>query len=165
MIYKTIISQLFYYTFCIFRMLGTDDNKLIDEMLSNTSSPCGSDSPTCFIRQSIFKTKESFTQYPCLGKIYLINHNFEYLGTYISEHLILGPFLEALFSKLENMPDQDFRINLHLTAVMTRLSIYNKPLIQSLLLNHSIIFQPCIRSLFQVSKICNTIILYHRSII
>lgn len=62
----------------------------------------------------------------------------------------VGPFLEALFSKLENMPEQDFRINLRLTAVITRLSIYNKPLIQSLLLNHSMIFQPCIRSLFQV---------------
>lgn len=70
---------------------------------------------------------------------------------HINYILYLGPFLEALFSKLENMPEQDFRINLRLTAVMTRLSVYNKPLIQSLLLNHSMIFQPCIRSLFQVS--------------
>lgn len=51
-------------------MLGTDDNR-VDEILSNTSSPCGSDSPTCFIRQSTFKTKEPFTHYPCLGKILL----------------------------------------------------------------------------------------------
>lgn len=51
-------------------MLGTDDNRHHDEILSNNSSPCGSDSPTCFIRQSTFKTKETFTQYPCLGKIY-----------------------------------------------------------------------------------------------
>jgi len=54
-------------------MLGNDEsNKLADEILSNTSSPCGSDSPTCFIRQTTIKTKEPFTQYPCLGKIYLI---------------------------------------------------------------------------------------------
>jgi len=54
-------------------MLGNDEsNKHADEILSNTSSPCGSDSPTCFIRQTTFKTKEPFTQYPCLGKIYLI---------------------------------------------------------------------------------------------
>ncbi|VVC44585.1 Retinoic acid induced 16-like protein,Armadillo-like helical [Cinara cedri] len=113
------------------KMLGTDDIRpnLTDEMVSNTSSPCGSDSPTCFIRQSTLKTKEQFTHYPCLG-----------------------PFLEALFSKLENMPEQDFRINLRLTAVITRLSMYNKPLIQSLLLNHSMIFQPCIRSLFQILR-------------
>ncbi|XP_060866119.1 FHIP family protein AGAP011705 isoform X2 [Metopolophium dirhodum] len=111
------------------KMLGTDDSRPADEILSNTSSPCGSDSPTCFIRQSTFKTKEPLTQYPCLG-----------------------PFLEALFSNLENLPKQDFRINLHLTAVMTRLSMYNKPLIQSLLLNHSMIFQPCIRSLFQILR-------------
>jgi len=52
-------------------MLGADDSKPVDEILSNTSSPCGSDSSTCFIRQSsTFKTKEPFTQYPCLGKIY-----------------------------------------------------------------------------------------------
>ncbi|XP_008184399.1 UPF0518 protein GJ17503 isoform X2 [Acyrthosiphon pisum] len=125
------------------KMLGTDDNKAADEILSNTSSPCGSDSPTCFIRQSTFKTKDPLTQYPCLG-----------------------PFLEALFSNLENLPEQDFRINLRLTAVMTRLSMYNKPLIQSLLLNHSMIFQPCIRSLFQIlrslkqtieTKLCNRV--------
>ncbi|XP_025192379.1 UPF0518 protein GJ17503 isoform X2 [Melanaphis sacchari] len=112
------------------KILGNDENsRPVDEILSNTSSPCGSDSPTCFMRQATFKTKESFTQYP-----------------------YLGPFLEALFSNLENLPEQDFRINLRLTAVMTRLSMYNKPLIQSLLLNHSMIFQPCIRSLFQILR-------------
>lgn len=48
--------------------MGTDDRPT-EEILSNASSPCESDSPTCFIRQSVFKTKESFTQYPSLGKI------------------------------------------------------------------------------------------------
>lgn len=128
-------------------MLITDDSRLTDEILSNTSSPCGSDSPTCFIQQSAFKSKEPFTtQYPCLGMFYLI----VYYELQALMFFCLGPFLEALFSKLENMPEQDFRINLRLTAVITRLSVYNKPLIQSLLLNHSIIFQPCIRSMFQV---------------
>ncbi|XP_050441511.1 FHIP family protein GJ17503 isoform X2 [Adelges cooleyi] len=111
------------------KMLSTDDCRPTDEMLSNTSSPCGSDSPTFFLRQSMYKTKEPYSQYP-----------------------YLGPFIEALFSKLENMPEQDFRINLRLTSVLTRLAIYNKPLIQSLLLNHSMIFQPCIRSLFQILR-------------
>lgn len=54
-------------------MLGTDDNRPPDEILSNTSSPCESDSPTCFMRQSTFKPKE-FIQYPCLGMIYLMNY-------------------------------------------------------------------------------------------
>lgn len=49
-------------------MLGTDDCKPADEILSNNSSPSGSDSLTCFMRQSMFKTKEQLTQYPCLGK-------------------------------------------------------------------------------------------------
>lgn len=67
-------------------MLGNDENsKHADEILSNTSSPCGSDSPTCFIRQTTFKTKEPFTQYPCLGKIYLIFYLsvISYYYTYI----------------------------------------------------------------------------------
>lgn len=51
-------------------MLGTDDNKPVDEILSNVSSPCGSDSPTSCTRQSsAFKPKEPFTQYPYLGEI------------------------------------------------------------------------------------------------
>jgi len=130
-------------------MLGNDEScRPADEILSNTSSPCGSDSPTCFIRQTAFKTKEPFTQYPCLGKIDLNITHYTYILFW--HFWFLGPFLEALFSNLENLPEQDFRINLRLTAVMTRLSMYNKPLIQSLLLNHSMIFQPCIRSLFQV---------------
>lgn len=64
-------------------MLGNDDCRpnLIDEMLSNTSSPCGGDSPTCFIRQSMLKTKEQFTQYPCLGKISL--EYFNYISYFI----------------------------------------------------------------------------------
>jgi len=67
-------------------MLGNDENsKHADEILSNTSSPCGSDSPTCFIRQTTFKTKEPFTQYPCLGEIYLIFYLsvISYYYTYI----------------------------------------------------------------------------------
>ncbi|XP_050519958.1 FHIP family protein GL19323 isoform X2 [Daktulosphaira vitifoliae] len=108
---------------------GKDVEKTNDEMLSNSSSLCESDSPTYFIRQSYYKTKESHLQYP-----------------------YLGPFVEALFSKLENFPEQDFRINLYLTSVMTRLAIYNNPLIQSLLLNHSMIFQPSIRSLLQILR-------------
>lgn len=54
-------------------MIGTDDSRPADEISSNTSSPYESDSPTCFMRQSTFKTKEPFTQYPCLGKKYLID--------------------------------------------------------------------------------------------
>lgn len=68
-------------------MLGTDDSRpnLTDEM-SNTSSPYGDDSPTCFIRQSTLKTKEQFTQYPCLGKInseYFNHNNYFILHAYI----------------------------------------------------------------------------------
>jgi len=71
-------------------MLGTDDSRPADEILSNTSSPCGSDSPTCFIRQSAFKTKEPLTQYPCLGKIYLQDNNLILFAFYTLKSKILA---------------------------------------------------------------------------
>lgn len=70
-----------YIWFLFFRMLGTDDSRPSDEILSNTFSPCENYSPTYFMRQSTFKTKEPFTQYPCLGSIYLTD-NFKYLLVY-----------------------------------------------------------------------------------
>lgn len=63
-------------------MIGADDIRPVDEILSNTSSPCESDSPTCFIRQSTFKTKEPFTQYPCLGNIYFADNLKYFLISY-----------------------------------------------------------------------------------
>ncbi|KAF6215997.1 hypothetical protein GE061_000334 [Apolygus lucorum] len=62
----------------------------------------------------------------------------------------IGPFLQALFNKLENMLAQNLFINLHLTGLISRLAIYSQPLLTSFLLDHSLIFQPSVRSLFQI---------------
>uniref|UniRef100_A0A146LRN8 UPF0518 protein AGAP011705 n=1 Tax=Lygus hesperus TaxID=30085 RepID=A0A146LRN8_LYGHE len=62
----------------------------------------------------------------------------------------IGPFLQALFNKLENMLAQNLFINLHLTGLISRLAIYTQPLLTSFLLDHSLIFQPSVRSLFQI---------------
>jgi len=70
-------------------MLGTYDSRPTDEILSNTSSPCGSDSPICFIRQSTFKTKEPFTQYPCLGKIYSQDDNLILFVYPLNKHIFV----------------------------------------------------------------------------
>ncbi len=41
-------------------------------------------------------------------------------------------------------------VNLLLTAVITRLACYPQPLLRSFLLNHSLVFQPTVKSLIQV---------------
>lgn len=50
------------------------------------------------------------------------------------------------------MLSQHFFINLHLTGLISRLAIYSQPLLRSFLLDESLIFQPSIRSLFQVTN-------------
>ncbi|KAI5703039.1 hypothetical protein M8J75_007028 [Diaphorina citri] len=62
----------------------------------------------------------------------------------------IGPFLDTMFSKLETMPSQDLYTNLLVTGIISRLAIYPQPLIHSFLLDHSLVFQPSIRSLFQI---------------
>lgn len=63
---------------------------------------------------------------------------------------ILGPFLDLLLRQLENMMTNSLYLNLQLTGLITRLAAYSQPLLLSLLLNHSLVFQPSIKSLFQV---------------
>lgn len=62
----------------------------------------------------------------------------------------IGPFLDTLLTKLESMPIQDLHTNLLITSILSRLAIYPQPLIHSFLLDHSLVFQPSIRSLFQI---------------
>ncbi|XP_047346491.1 FHIP family protein GI14169-like isoform X1 [Vespa velutina] len=62
----------------------------------------------------------------------------------------VGIFLDVILRKLECMTSNNLYVNLHLTGLISRLAIYPQPLLQSFLLNHSLVFQPSIRSLFQV---------------
>ncbi|KAL1110121.1 hypothetical protein AAG570_008198 [Ranatra chinensis] len=62
----------------------------------------------------------------------------------------IGPFLEAVFNKLENMLTHNLYVNLHITGLISRLAIYPQPLLRSFLLDHSLVFQPSIKSLFQI---------------
>nr|CAD7596473.1 unnamed protein product [Timema genevievae] len=62
----------------------------------------------------------------------------------------IGPFLDVVLGKLTCMLSNGLYINLHLTGLVSRLAVYPQPLLHSFLLNHSLVFQPSIRSLFQV---------------
>lgn len=66
----------------------------------------------------------------------------------------VGIFLDVVLRKLECMTSNNLYVNLHLTGLISRLAIYPQPLLQSFLLNHSLVFQPSIRSLFQVHIYC-----------
>ena len=63
----------------------------------------------------------------------------------------LGPFLSALFSKMESMIQNSLYMNLLLTGIVARLAAYPQPLLRSFLLNHNLVFQPTVKSLVQVN--------------
>ncbi|XP_071244591.1 FHF complex subunit HOOK-interacting protein 1A-like [Salvelinus alpinus] len=61
-----------------------------------------------------------------------------------------GPFVSVLLSRLENMLDNSLHVNLLLTGILAQLAAYPQPLLQSFLLNTNMVFQPSVRSLYQV---------------
>ena len=64
--------------------------------------------------------------------------------------VLLGPFITRLFKKLEKMPANSIAVNEVLTGVISSLAQYPQPLLRSFLLNHSLVLQPDVKSIFQV---------------
>ncbi|CAF1202935.1 unnamed protein product [Rotaria magnacalcarata] len=62
----------------------------------------------------------------------------------------IGPFLRTIFIKLENMLHNSLYVNLLLTGIISRLAHYPQPLLRSLLLNHSLVLETNVKSLFQI---------------
>lgn len=67
--------------------------------------------------------------------------------------VLTGPFLRTIFSKLENMLHNSLHVNLLLTGIIARLAQYSQPLLRSLLLNHSLVLETNVKSLFQVDDL------------
>ncbi|XP_059821008.1 FHF complex subunit HOOK-interacting protein 1A [Hypanus sabinus] len=61
-----------------------------------------------------------------------------------------GPFISVLLSKMENMIENELHVNLLLTGIVAQLACYPQPLLRSFLLNTNMVFQPSVRSLYQV---------------
>ena len=59
----------------------------------------------------------------------------------------------ALLSKLELMVQNPLYVNLQLTGLLSRLACYPQPLLKSLLLSNSLVFQPSVKSLLQVCDV------------
>lgn len=64
-----------------------------------------------------------------------------------------GPFVSVLLSRLENMLSNSLHVNLLLTGILAQLAAYPQPLLRSFLLNTNLVFQPTVRSLYQVLAI------------
>ncbi|XP_061574556.1 FHF complex subunit HOOK-interacting protein 1A [Cololabis saira] len=61
-----------------------------------------------------------------------------------------GPFVSVLLSRLENMLSNSLHVNLLLTGILAQLAAYPQALLRSFLLNTNLVFQPSVRSLYQV---------------
>lgn len=59
--------------------------------------------------------------------------------------------MSVLLSRLENMLENSLHVNLLLTGIITQLAAYPQPLMRSFLLNTNMVFQPSVRSLYQVT--------------
>uniref|UniRef100_A0A671YXU8 FHF complex subunit HOOK interacting protein 1A n=1 Tax=Sparus aurata TaxID=8175 RepID=A0A671YXU8_SPAAU len=64
--------------------------------------------------------------------------------------LYAGPFVSVLLSRMENMLSNSLHVNLLLTGILAQLAAYPQPLLRSFLLNTNLVFQPTVRSLYQV---------------
>lgn len=62
-----------------------------------------------------------------------------------------GPFLTIVLEKLKNFLSNSLYTNLHVTGLISRLAVYPQPLLRTYLLDDSLVLQPNVPSLFQVS--------------
>ncbi|XP_056646276.1 FHIP family protein AGAP011705 isoform X5 [Diorhabda sublineata] len=60
-----------------------------------------------------------------------------------------GPFLSILMEKLRNYLSNSFYINIHLTGLISRLAAYPQPVLRAYLLDHNLILQPNVPSIFE----------------
>ncbi|KAM9445532.1 FHF complex subunit HOOK interacting protein 1Ab isoform 1-T2 [Clarias gariepinus] len=61
-----------------------------------------------------------------------------------------GPFISVLLSRLENMLENPLEVNLLVTGILAQLAAYPQPLLRCFLLDTQTVFQPSVRSLYQV---------------
>ena len=62
----------------------------------------------------------------------------------------IGPFLKAIFSRLEHMLTNSLQINFLLTGLIARLCYYPQPILRSFLLDHNLVLESNVKSLIQV---------------
>ncbi|XP_066527464.1 FHF complex subunit HOOK-interacting protein 1A [Hoplias malabaricus] len=61
-----------------------------------------------------------------------------------------GPFISVLLSRLENMLENSVEVNLLVTGILAQMASYPQPLLRGFLLSTRPVFQPSVRTLYQV---------------
>ncbi|XP_050313377.1 FHIP family protein AGAP011705 [Anthonomus grandis grandis] len=61
-----------------------------------------------------------------------------------------GPFLTIIFNKLKNFLSNSIYVNLHLTGLITRLAVYPQTLLRAYLLDHNLVLQPNVPSIYEI---------------
>ncbi|XP_003743024.1 UPF0518 protein GF15501 [Galendromus occidentalis] len=88
------------------------------------------------------------------GDLKLLTEEREDSGIFVNDQrdfsADIGPFLTQILVRLEMLPINDVYTNLQLTSLVARLALYPQPLLRSFLLSQEIVFQPSIRSLYQI---------------
>lgn len=62
----------------------------------------------------------------------------------------IGPFLCALLNRLDHMLSNSLQVNFLVTGLLARLAYFPQLLLRSFLLNHNLVMQPNVKSLFQI---------------
>ncbi|XP_066248369.1 FHIP family protein AGAP011705 [Euwallacea similis] len=78
-----------------------------------------------------------------------INHSFEETPG-LDEAPSAGPFLTILLDKLRVFMSNSIYVNLHLTGLISRLAVYPQTLLRAYLLDHNLVLQPNIPSIFEI---------------
>lgn len=74
-------------------------------------------------------------------------------GDHLNSSGSAGLFLTVLLEKLKHFLSNSFYVNLHVTGLISRLAVYPQPLLRTYLLDDSLVLQPNVPSLFQVSSL------------
>ncbi|KAK4323330.1 hypothetical protein Pmani_005958 [Petrolisthes manimaculis] len=153
--------------------LGEDDQEFIESLQRSTTPTelTGLEETLCEIDQAftsfkIYDISSSSNKVYCLEVVgedgewdSLPWQNHEPSPTEVTEKTpatelqtrpTIGPFLEALMLRVDQMLNTNIHVNLLATTIISRLASYPTPLLSTLLLDSTIVFQPAVRSLVQV---------------
>ena len=72
----------------------------------------------------------------------------------------IGPFLKAIFTRLEQMLNNSLQINVLLTGLIARLCYYPQPILRSYLLDHNLVLESNVKSLIQVNFVFNYVFIF-----
>ena len=112
------------------------NHSFLDRSVSFTNENLGQEK----LEDSILSESTDFDISPGAARVALPKYDTE----------CVGPFLNALFDRLEDMLDNDVYVNLKLTSLIKSLVHYPQPLLRSYFLSANLVIRPGVRSFIKV---------------